>query len=76
MDAIETDLFWNKTINRRASLADAKEIIDNMRKEGRAEWVGGKKDAESKEVAWIYWRTPEEWAGLVYDWVSIALLRP
>jgi ESCRT-II complex subunit VPS25 len=40
-----------------------------MRKEGRAEWLGGKKDSDSKEVAWIYWRTPEEWAGLIYDWV-------
>ncbi|KFX99909.1 hypothetical protein O988_03604 [Pseudogymnoascus sp. VKM F-3808] len=70
VDAIDTDLFWNKTINRRVSLADAKDIVNAMRKEGRAEWLGGKKDSESKEVAWIYWRTPEEWAGLIYDWVD------
>lgn len=73
MDAIDTDLFWNKTINKRISLADAKEIVNAMRKEGRAEWLGGKKDSDSKEVAWIYWRTPEEWAGLIYDWVRTSL---
>ncbi len=48
-------------------MADATEIIDFMcSKIGRAEWVG--KEGE-KSVAWIYWRNPEEWAGLIADWV-------
>lgn len=36
----------------------------------RAEWV----DANHKSVAWIWWRRPEEWAGLVADWVCSFLL--
>lgn len=38
-----------------------------MRKDGRAEYVGGK---ETGDVVWVYWRTPEEWAGLVEEWVD------
>lgn len=32
----------------------------------RAEWI----DGGSKSVAWIWWRRPEEWAGIVADWVE------
>ena len=45
-----------------------------MRKEGRAEWVGGKAAGSagvgSNEV-WVWWRNPEEWATAIYEWVSI-----
>lgn len=36
----------------------------------RAQWV----DGSAKTVAWIWWRTPEEWAGLLADWVRLHLL--
>lgn len=36
-----------------------------MRKEGRAEWIGNEKN-----VAWIWWRNPEEWAGAIAEWVD------
>lgn len=72
-DAIDSDLFWNKRISKRLSLADAREIIDFMKKEGRADWtsagVGGTSKL-AKDVAWIWWKTPEEWAGAIADWVS------
>lgn len=43
-----------------------------MRREGRAEAVGaeGSKD-DGGDVFWVYWRTPEEWAGLLEDWVEM-----
>lgn len=32
----------------------------------RAEWI----DGGSKTVAWVWWRRPEEWAGILADWVN------
>lgn len=45
-----------------------------MRKEGRAEWVGGKdggRGGEGGGEAWIYWKTVEEWAGTIWEWVDV-----
>ncbi|OIW25288.1 ESCRT-II complex, vps25 subunit [Coniochaeta ligniaria NRRL 30616] len=62
------ELFHNPRIDKRLSLADIKETIDFMRKDGRAEYVapGG----AGGDVVWIYWRSPEEWAGLIEEWVD------
>lgn len=61
------DLFYNKTLNRRLSLADAREVLEFMRREGRAEWVGGKSDGD---IVFVYWRTPEEWARELESWAD------
>ncbi|KAL2170214.1 hypothetical protein VTG60DRAFT_5082 [Thermothelomyces hinnuleus] len=71
-----TELFYNRRINRRLSLADIREVIDFLRRDGRAEYVtakGGSAESGGSgggDVAWIYWRTPEEWASLVEGWVD------
>lgn len=52
-------------------MADAREMLEFMRKEGRAEWVG-KTAGEEGGTAWIWWRTPEEWAGAIAEWVSLS----
>jgi ESCRT-II complex subunit VPS25 len=71
IDAISTPLFYNMALNKRLSINDAREIIQFMRKEGRAEWVGAGSGKEGEgNVAWIWWRNPEEWAGLIADWVD------
>ncbi|KAK8037930.1 hypothetical protein PG994_014697 [Apiospora phragmitis] len=60
------DLFHNRKLNRRLSTADAREVLDFMRKEGRAEFVGGGDGGSSAreggggDVAWIYWKTPRK----------------
>lgn len=45
-----------------------------MRKEGRAEWVGGGKGDGAGAGAggefWVWWRNVEEWAGLIAEWVD------
>ncbi|KAI1814279.1 ESCRT-II complex, vps25 subunit [Poronia punctata] len=73
------DLFHNRRIGRRLALSDAREILDFMRRDGRAEFVGGGGggggDAEGGgggggDVVWIYWKTPEEWAALIEAWVD------
>jgi hypothetical protein len=33
----------------------------------RAEWI----DGANKGAAWIWWRRPEEWAGVIAEWVCI-----
>lgn len=79
-----TELFHNKRINRRLALPDIRAVIDFLRKDGRAEYVssssapssssaaegGGGGGAGGGDIAWIYWRTPEEWAALVEEWVD------
>ena len=63
------ELFYNKKLDRRLAIADVREVIDFMRKDGRAEYVGGPA-ATGGDVVWIYWRTPEEWATLIESWVD------
>ncbi|KAI0887938.1 ESCRT-II complex, vps25 subunit [Annulohypoxylon maeteangense] len=79
------DLFRNRRLNKSLRLADAREVLDFMRKEGRAEPVsgsggggggissisgmGGGKEVVG-DVFWIYWRSPEEWAEVVEAWVE------
>ncbi|KAI0100245.1 ESCRT-II complex subunit [Nemania sp. FL0031] len=79
------ELFHNRRIDRRLSLADAREVLEFMRRDGRAEfilrstgggvagWAGVGGDGgggEEGDVAWIYWRTPDEWAALIEAWVD------
>ncbi|KAI2610195.1 ESCRT-II complex, vps25 subunit [Hypoxylon fragiforme] len=68
------ELFRNRKLGRHLRLADAREVLEFMRREGRAERVGGK-DGEgggggAGDVYWVYWKTPEEWAALVEGWVE------
>lgn len=65
--AAESDLFYNRALDRRLSLADMREVFDFMRKEGRAEYVGG---GSAGDVVFVYWRKPEEWAGVVESFVE------
>ncbi|KAG7286152.1 hypothetical protein NEMBOFW57_008456 [Staphylotrichum longicolle] len=74
-----TELFHNKRINRRLALPDIRAVIDFLRKDGRAEYVSPPSSSSTAnsssaegggDIAWIYWRTPEEWAALVEEWVD------
>ncbi|CAG8607674.1 16637_t:CDS:2, partial [Funneliformis caledonium] len=64
-EALNSELFYNKGINRRLKLDTLKMIIDEMVKQGMAEWDSPPK----KTTAIIYWRKPEEWATLINNWV-------
>ncbi|EKG19426.1 ESCRT-II complex vps25 subunit [Macrophomina phaseolina MS6] len=79
IDALDTDLFHNKKINKRLALRDAREVISYMAgPEGghRAEWVDGEKKGKNMDSGteagrvWVYWRRPEEWASLIEGWVD------
>ncbi|KAH8666320.1 ESCRT-II complex subunit-domain-containing protein [Xylariales sp. PMI_506] len=62
------ELFFNRTLNRRLSNADAREVLAFMRKDGRAELV--RSGGSDGDVHWIYWKTPEEWARELEAWVD------
>ena len=67
-------LFHNAALNRRLAVRDVREIMDFMRKDGRAELVDGgargKDGKDAEDVYWVLWRTAEEWAALVEAWVE------
>lgn len=65
--AADSDLFRNRRIDRRLGPADIRELLDFMRKDGRAEYVA--KDSPG-DVVFIYWRKPEEWAAVVEGYVE------
>jgi ESCRT-II complex subunit VPS25 len=67
---LDTDLFWHEKLGKRLSREDAKEVIEFMHGEGRAEWIG-----KGESETWIWWRNVEEWAGLLYEWVSGITMR-
>ncbi|KAL5000507.1 ESCRT-II complex subunit-domain-containing protein [Aspergillus recurvatus] len=72
IEAIESPLFRNTTLKKQLGLSDARTVLDWMCKgeeEGgggrRAEWIDG-----TKNTVWIWWRRPEEWAGVIADWIE------
>lgn len=67
-------LFHNRRLGRRLAAADAREVLDHLRKEGRAEFLpttsGNTNHDGLSDEAWIYWKTPDEWAREVEAWVD------
>ncbi|KAL4874344.1 ESCRT-II complex subunit-domain-containing protein [Aspergillus karnatakaensis] len=75
-EALESPLFRNANLKRQLSLGDARTVLDWMSKGEeeagggkRAEWVDSA-GAAWKGVVWIWWKRPEEWAGIIADWVE------
>ena len=81
IDALSTPLFHNPTLHRRLSARDARAVVDWMSGadgDSRAEWIGappaaarkGAADDDSRARFWVFWRKPEEWAGVLEAWVD------
>ncbi|KFH46338.1 Vacuolar protein-sorting-associated protein-like protein [Hapsidospora chrysogenum ATCC 11550] len=72
--AADSDLFYNRKLDRRLAPADIRELLDFMRKDGRAEDVsssgGGGGGAGGGDVVFIHWRKPVEWARLIESYVE------
>ncbi|RYO75497.1 hypothetical protein DL764_010380 [Monosporascus ibericus] len=68
------ELFHNRRLGRRLGAADAREVLEHMRREGRAEPVthghGGDSGDGDGGLWWVYWKTPDEWAAEVEAWVE------
>ena len=62
----------------RLKLANAVEVLSWMSTEGQIEWDREKGTTTTttadKSAFYIYWRRADEWADIIYDWVSNFLL--
>lgn len=65
--ASQTDLFHNARLRRRLSLPDIHEVLEFMRKDGRAEFAGS---GSGKDVVFVYWKKPDEWAALIEKYID------
>lgn len=75
-------LFHNASLSRTLDVLSIRRVLDYMASadgDYRAEWVptsstkrSGTSNATGaeKSSAWVYWRRPEEWADLIYNWVD------
>jgi ESCRT-II complex subunit VPS25 len=75
--AADSDLFYNRALDRRLGMADIREVVEFMRKDGRAEYVSGgtvaaqgQGAAGTNDVVYVYWNTPTEWAAIVEAYVD------
>ncbi|KAK4058195.1 hypothetical protein OIO90_000934 [Microbotryomycetes sp. JL221] len=73
----DLELFNNKLIKRRLPLSTLRIIIESMVSAGQAEYdvaAGVKSLSSSKRnsatAVLVYWRRPEEWATVIYDWIK------
>lgn len=62
----QSPLFHNKTIQRRLSQEDLLLVLEDLRSHGHLEWDSLK----TRRKAHIYWRRPEEWGSLIYNWAQ------
>ncbi|TXT15685.1 hypothetical protein VHUM_00188 [Vanrija humicola] len=60
------EVFANKAINRKLLPPALKQVLAHMAKEGHAAPEPPKQAA----TYLIFWRKPEEWGQMMYDWVS------
>ncbi|VDN50269.1 unnamed protein product [Dracunculus medinensis] len=69
-DISNSELFINANLNRKLSPAGVRAVFDYLEHKKHVDWLD-----QSKNQCHIYWRRPEEWAALIYEWaVSNGLL--
>ncbi|KAI5476368.1 hypothetical protein MNV49_007817 [Pseudohyphozyma bogoriensis] len=67
------ELFHNKLIDRRLQLPTLRLVVARMVAEGSAAYdSSGTSSKATPTGAWIYWKRPEEWANVIFDWIKEA----
>ncbi|KAM3461475.1 hypothetical protein NHJ6243_004995 [Beauveria neobassiana] len=69
-EAAESDLFYNRRLERRLQPPDIRELMDAMVKNGEAEYLAAALAEQTQDVVLVYWKRPEEWAALVEAYVE------
>jgi ESCRT-II complex subunit VPS25 len=67
------DLFSNPTIKRSLKAADIKTVLEHMSQPAngpRIEWITPTTRGESSNSCYVYWKTPAEWADVIYGFVE------
>ncbi|QIX02235.1 hypothetical protein AMS68_007752 [Peltaster fructicola] len=73
LSSLPPDLFHQSTIRRTLRESDIRKVLDWMAKSengGRAEWIPANARNIQSSTCYVYWRTPTEWADLIYAWVD------
>ncbi|KXL51628.1 hypothetical protein M433DRAFT_59923 [Acidomyces richmondensis BFW] len=71
--SLPTDLFSNPTIHRSLKPADIRIVLDYMSKPEngpRIEWTASTVKGEQSSSCYVFWKTANEWADMIYDWVD------
>ncbi|RCI16899.1 hypothetical protein L249_2724 [Ophiocordyceps polyrhachis-furcata BCC 54312] len=68
--AAESELFFNRRLDRRLAPADIRHLVDFIRKDGRAEYLLHNAKDPTPDVVLLYWRSLDEWADLVEAYVD------
>ena len=63
-DIHSTALFHNSKIDRKLSLEGVKQVLDELHKKGNLKW-----EDKNKTSCVILWRTMNQWADVMYNWV-------
>ena len=68
------DLFRNRNIDRAMPPSEIRQVLDDMKRQGRIEFVdqpqkGAAADSVSSSF-YVFWKTPEEWAAAVEAFVD------
>ncbi|EPE03888.1 vacuolar protein-sorting-associated protein [Ophiostoma piceae UAMH 11346] len=68
------DLFRNRNIDRAMPPSEIRQVLDDMKRQGRIEFVdqpqkGAATDSVSSSF-YVFWKTPEEWAAAVEAFVD------
>ncbi|XP_065888714.1 vacuolar protein-sorting-associated protein 25-like [Dysidea avara] len=58
-------LFNNDQIKRRLSIEGVQAVLERLELKGHLEWQDS-----SKSRCLVMWRTPEEWANIIYHWAQ------
>lgn len=62
-DISNSELFCNSTLNRRLSPDGVRAVFDFLEQKKHIDWLDS-----SKGRCHVYWRRPEEWANLIFNW--------
>ena len=63
-DIHTTPLFHNSKIDRKLSVDDVKEVLNELHKKGNLKW-----EDKNKTSCIVLWRTMNQWADILYNWV-------
>jgi len=64
-EAQSSDLFNNKSLNRKLALDNVILVLEELRKRGNVEWTD-----KTRKQCLVMWRTPEEWGKIMYQWAN------
>ncbi|KAJ3028376.1 UNVERIFIED_CONTAM: Vacuolar protein-sorting-associated protein 25 [Siphonaria sp. JEL0065] len=62
----KSPLFVNKEINRALPRTAIDELFAEIVSMGNGEW----EDKKTKSRCFVWWKKPEEWAALIYNWAT------